>query len=167
MLAVDIDEDVAGLAQQLYRHRLPVQVGARAPVRSHDPAHGELAAAADGLLVEPLLQLVGGLAQLEGAGDFRALGAVAHHLGTGAASGEQLQRVHQDRFARAGLAGEHRQAATQLELHRVDDGEVADLQVGEQDRKSTRLNSSHSQISYAVFCLKKKKQNIVPESLFG
>src|SRR5205085_12508118 len=28
------------------------------------------------------------------------------------------------------------------------------------DRKSTRLNSSHSQISYAVFCLKKKKKNI-------
>src|SRR5688572_32521862 len=30
----------------------------------------------------------------------------------------------------------------------------------EQDRKSTRLNSSHSQISYAVFCLKKKKKTI-------
>src|SRR2546430_6206267 len=28
------------------------------------------------------------------------------------------------------------------------------------DRKSTRLNSSHSQISYAVFCLKKKKHHI-------
>src|SRR2546430_9361939 len=28
------------------------------------------------------------------------------------------------------------------------------------DRKSTRLNSSHSQIPYAVFCLKKKKQSI-------
>src|SRR2546427_2415679 len=27
------------------------------------------------------------------------------------------------------------------------------------DRKSTRLNSSHSQISYAVFCLKKKREN--------
>src|SRR2546430_17099126 len=27
------------------------------------------------------------------------------------------------------------------------------------DRKSTRLNSSHSQISYAVFCLKKKRNN--------
>src|SRR3712207_8538481 len=27
------------------------------------------------------------------------------------------------------------------------------------DRKSTRLNSSHANISYAVFCLKKKKQN--------
>src|SRR2546430_12462571 len=29
---------------------------------------------------------------------------------------------------------------------------------GDADRKSTRLNSSHSQISYAVFCLKKKKE---------
>src|SRR2546430_16846122 len=29
---------------------------------------------------------------------------------------------------------------------------------GPRDRKSTRLNSSHSQISYAVFCLKKKKK---------
>src|SRR5688572_33362714 len=31
--------------------------------------------------------------------------------------------------------------------------------VTREDRKSTRLNSSHSQISYAVFCLKKKKKN--------
>src|SRR2546430_11946496 len=31
----------------------------------------------------------------------------------------------------------------------------------EADRKSTRLNSSHSQISYAVFCLKKKKHDHV------
>src|SRR5256884_8668505 len=30
--------------------------------------------------------------------------------------------------------------------------------VGEEDRKSTRLNSSHGYISYAVFCLKKKKK---------
>src|SRR2546430_13551295 len=32
------------------------------------------------------------------------------------------------------------------------------------DRKSTRLNSSHSQISYAVFCLKKKKRHASLES---
>src|SRR5437899_5535450 len=32
------------------------------------------------------------------------------------------------------------------------------------DRKSTRLNSSHLGISYAVFCLKKKKQNKIKES---
>src|SRR2546430_4999578 len=33
-----------------------------------------------------------------------------------------------------------------------------------QDRKSTRLNSSHSQISYAVFCLKKKKIPSAPNA---
>src|SRR5436305_6362874 len=32
-----------------------------------------------------------------------------------------------------------------------------DLLAGKRDRKSTRLNSSHVRISYAVFCLKKKK----------
>src|SRR3712207_6956524 len=31
--------------------------------------------------------------------------------------------------------------------------------IRQRDRKSTRLNSSHANISYAVFCLKKKKQN--------
>src|SRR2546430_9243708 len=35
-------------------------------------------------------------------------------------------------------------------------GETLDPNAVLQDRKSTRLNSSHSQISYAVFCLKKK-----------
>src|SRR2546427_2116439 len=37
----------------------------------------------------------------------------------------------------------------------------------ERDRKSTRLNSSHSQISYAVFCLKKKKENADEIELYG
>src|SRR3712207_7896543 len=34
------------------------------------------------------------------------------------------------------------------------------------DRKSTRLNSSHANISYAVFCLKKKKQNTTDALIF-
>src|SRR5689334_23785402 len=56
----------------------------------------------------------------------------------------------------------------QLQVHPVD-GEVAatllrladelTAEAGSGDRKSTRLNSSHSSISYAVFCLKKKKKN--------
>src|SRR3989449_2573619 len=35
------------------------------------------------------------------------------------------------------------------------------------DRKSTRLNSSHGYISYAVFCLKKKKKDIHPGGVGG
>src|SRR3712207_8598745 len=49
------------------------------------------------------------------------------------------------------------------ELHHLPPGEVVEqlhplLPAGGEDRKSTRLNSSHANISYAVFCLKKKKR---------
>src|SRR5437764_2078202 len=45
------------------------------------------------------------------------------------------------------------------EVHVLADLDVLeDVHFGEEDRKSTRLNSSHRCISYAVFCLKKKKQ---------
>src|SRR3712207_7561378 len=44
----------------------------------------------------------------------------------------------------------------------VDEQQVLglELRVHPLDRKSTRLNSSHANISYAVFCLKKKKQSL-------
>src|SRR2546427_4903565 len=44
-------------------------------------------------------------------------------------------------------------------VSRPETGEIVSKSCGGggEDRKSTRLNSSHSQISYAVFCLKKKK----------
>src|SRR3989454_7503100 len=44
-------------------------------------------------------------------------------------------------------------------LLEVGDDRDVRLRVHEIDRKSTRLNSSHLVISYAVFCLKKKKEN--------
>src|SRR3712207_6893906 len=43
----------------------------------------------------------------------------------------------------------------------VDGGRVVDERVVP-DRKSTRLNSSHANISYAVFCLKKKQISTIP-----
>src|SRR2546430_6965245 len=45
----------------------------------------------------------------------------------------------------------------QLAQARALASDLAKMLAGATDRKSTRLNSSHSQISYAVFCLKKKK----------
>src|SRR5690625_7421222 len=65
------------------------------------------------------------------------------------------------------LAGQGVQA---LHAHRHTSGaDVPDLLGG--DRKSTRLNSSHVAISYAVFCLKKKKdftdQHFVFEEIYG
>src|SRR5688572_2596327 len=66
----------------------------------------------------------------------------------------------------AGLSGPRRAyagAVRDLVLGvRMLDGKGTDLKFGGQviDRKSTRLNSSHSQISYAVFCLKKKTKQL-------
>src|SRR2546430_13635673 len=53
------------------------------------------------------------------------------------------------------FAGAHRVEQLALLRHLQHAG-GEDVEV---DRKSTRLNSSHSQISYAVFCLKKKKES--------
>src|SRR5437870_9766957 len=54
---------------------------------------------------------------------------------------------------RRACSDEHRSPARRAGHMYVYDGDVA-------DRKSTRLNSSHVAISYAVFCLKKKKPNL-------
>src|SRR2546430_13460271 len=59
-----------------------------------------------------------------------------------------------DHRAARRAAGAGRDVLGQGETHEV----PGDEEVAGKDRKSTRLNSSHSQISYAVFCLKKKKK---------
>src|SRR2546430_13608915 len=55
------------------------------------------------------------------------------------------------------------QNSTQKKLLTPSDDPAANVKImdirTDADRKSTRLNSSHSQISYAVFCLKKKKND--------
>src|SRR5688572_31277200 len=81
--------------------------------------------------------------------------------------GQPIAQLHAD--ALGGLladAGNRREPRQVVALDRA--GQVARLDARQHrqrqlrsnaaDRKSTRLNSSHSQISYAVFCLKKKKK---------
>src|SRR2546422_7532682 len=50
-----------------------------------------------------------------------------------------------------------------LGSHAGDRIAVKPIEPGQRDRKSTRLNSSHGYISYAVFCLKKKKTKPIRE----
>src|SRR3712207_7820016 len=70
------------------------------------------------------------------------------------------RRVDRDRAA---ADDDHRHPLAALVRARLDEGDglVRRPEHGpvlDQDRKSTRLNSSHANISYAVFCLKKKKK---------
>src|SRR3712207_8051296 len=60
-----------------------------------------------------------------------------------------------------GRLGLHQPAARLIALPDPALAVEVDRAVARQDRKSTRLNSSHANISYAVFCLKKKKTNIL------
>src|SRR3712207_7788628 len=57
--------------------------------------------------------------------------------------------------APAGQPNEPRRGEPRNEEHRDEAGDDPEARA---DRKSTRLNSSHANISYAVFCLKKKKK---------
>src|SRR3712207_7173863 len=57
----------------------------------------------------------------------------------------------------AGRSTCHQPLVVKAQQRAAGDGEWLVIRVG-QDRKSTRLNSSHANISYAVFCLKKKKK---------
>src|SRR3712207_8963325 len=74
----------------------------------------------------------------------------------------------EDGVTQRGLPGQHQlvdQRAAVTGLHELDRQAGPLLEVRQEglvheDRKSTRLNSSHANISYAVFCLKKKKKNI-------
>src|SRR5207244_13232404 len=65
--------------------------------------------------------------------------------------------VHHDAAARARRGGAH--GRRRLLSHPLERPRAAlQASAGDADRKSTRLNSSHQIISYAVFCLKKKKK---------
>src|SRR2546430_10488647 len=73
----------------------------------------------------------------------------------------QAQREHlvaPEGEARQGVRDPDQRAA-EIRREALADRQGAQHRQG--DRKSTRLNSSHSQISYAVFCLKKKKKQAI------
>src|SRR5690348_17626675 len=96
-----------------------------------------------------------------------ALGAIFSEAEIGGAGkGNAVIVVEVDQFAQFEMAGETRRFSgnTFHQIAIADDGigkVIDDLEsrpiVARRDRKSTRLNSSHPSISYAVFCLKKKK----------
>src|SRR5690242_21438017 len=78
---------------------------------------------------------------------------------TGSIGGSTLDVIarHPERF-RATVLAAHRQVDALVALcerHRPELAIIADPALESGDRKSTRLNSSHMSISYAVFCLKK------------
>src|SRR5256886_13561083 len=67
--------------------------------------------------------------------------------------GENDLLLHAQRVVALAVEGARRHAAEVADARHRDVDEAVEELVHARDRKSTRLNSSHSQISYAVFCL--------------
>src|SRR2546422_2503234 len=111
----------------------------------------------------------------EGAGQRRLPANASEAAAQGPAQAGQIRRTHIGELAGLHVApdllkgiqlrGIRRQAlhaepgALAPQVRRHVSTLVTAQAVPDQDRKSTRLNSSHGYISYAVFCLKKKKNN--------
>src|SRR3712207_6039994 len=102
-------------------------------------------------------RLVSGVGQLSGGGAQRLLVGVGEHDG-GAGFGEGLRGGEAHPGARAGDDGD---LVVEVigGIHVSSLGPLDRCSCSRPDRKSTRLNSSHANISYAVFCLKKKKNS--------
>src|SRR2546430_950275 len=89
--------------------------------------------------------------------------SVCHHVST---IGHRLPpMVSRYQIHASGLIGSPTVPSNRSELKSCFLGHSVPHFMKAQDRKSTRLNSSHSQISYAVFCLKKKNKNIQSSQL--
>jgi hypothetical protein len=126
VLAVDVDEALAKFTQLRHRGGAAVHERTRASRGIHRAAHEAGAVA--------LLEVLGfepGAHGGHGAGveigaHLGALRPGAHHGRIGAVAERQLHRIHEDRLARAGLAGERGEARGEFQVEPVDDDVVAD-----------------------------------------
>src|SRR5206468_10303965 len=118
-------------------------------------------------------KIAGGESELTGQGPEVLPGEGAAELdiiaGTPGGRGGQHQHTQDDKRGQRWqeLLDDHPHRAssmpaeqTRRPYHNAFKSQLAAVKLANGDRKSTRLNSSHDQISYAVFCLKKKKKNI-------
>ena len=128
VLAVEVDEPLAQLLQLRERGGAAVDPRAALALRVEHAAQQHVAVVGrDALLRQPGAD-AGRVRDRELGGELGARRARAElaHLETVAE--QQAQRVEQDRLARAGFAGEHREARRELDVERLDDDEIADGQ---------------------------------------
>jgi hypothetical protein len=119
MLAVDVDQVLGGLAQLRHGGRAAVDPGAALALRVDGAAQQQaVVVALEAGLVQPGAS-DGGVSN--SAVTSARVAPSRTSAGIGAVAQRQLQRVDEDGLARAGLAGQHREAGVELELQLGDD----------------------------------------------
>ena len=132
MLAVDVRQPAPRLLQGLHGHWMIIDKATGAALAGDDPADDAFLLGIDTLFGEPR-QEGGKGADVETDADFGALATMTHRTAVRPVPQGQAQGVHQNGFAGAGLAGQGGHAGGEFQFHLVDDGEVADVKVGEHE----------------------------------
>ena len=140
MLAVHLDQSLTDLPQRRNARGLIVDKGPAAAVRGQGAAQDQLLARDD---LESArrdhldqVRVVGGR---EDGGGRRLFRAASHQAGIGARAKGQAQGVENDRLARPGLAGQHRQAGVDVEVEHVHQHDVADGEGGQHEGAVVRI----------------------------
>ncbi len=113
VLTVQVDEPPSALRKLRHRREPAVDVAAGPSVGGHDPREHDLV-----------------VAVVESAFDTRLGRTFANQLRIGSPATEEIQRVDDQRLARAGLAGDHRQARAEGHLELGNDSQILDAQLG-------------------------------------
>ncbi len=127
MLAVDLDQRGADRLQGLHADRLVVDEGAGAAVGKLHAAQNHLAGVVEAVFGEDLRGRMA-LGDVESRGHLALLRAMAHQARIAAAAERQREGIEQDGFARAGLAGQHREATGEFDIEPFDQDDVTDRQ---------------------------------------
>ncbi len=138
MLAVNFDQRRADRLQGLHADGLVVDEGAGTAIGQLDPAQDHLAGIFRARIVEAVVgedrrgRMPPG--DVEHRGDLALLHAVADEAGVAAAAERQRKGIEQDRFARAGFPGQHREATGELDIEPLDQDDVTDRQTRQHAR---------------------------------
>ena len=129
VLAVDFHQMCGQFGQLAQRRGAAVDPGARAAVGADHAAQLALALVVQFVLAQPRGG-GGGVGEVEFGGQLGAFGAVADHAAVGAQAGQKAERVHHQRLAGAGLAGNDGHAGAEVQFAGTDDGEILDREPG-------------------------------------
>ena len=125
VLAVDGHERRTQLGELRQRGRTAVDPRAAFALRVENPAQQDLVAVGGELLLGQPCADGGRIGHIEFGRELRAFGAGAELPHFETIAEQQAQRVEQDRLARAGFAGEHRESLAEFDIERGDDDKVA------------------------------------------
>ena len=138
MLAMDVEQAVGQLAQLRHGGRAAIDPGAALALGvDHAAQQQGITFKLETGLIKPGFKMRGAI---ELGRDVSAQRTFANHTGVAAAAQRQLQRIDQNRFARAGLTGQHRKTGAEVQFQGGHDDEIAQAQSAQ--HAFTRLRAS-------------------------